>query len=375
MTRIYLDWNATAPLMPEVREEMTRALERTWGNASSVHHEGQAARSVVERARRAVAASINAPAQGVVLTGGATEANNQVIRHHARTTEDPYLVCTMVEHPSVLEVVTELGRDGVELDLWPVDSEGRLDLQWFRDRAGQTTLLSVMLANNEVGNVYPVTEIARIAREYGVRLHVDATQAYGRIPVDFEALGADYLTLSFHKCGGPKGIGALVVREGLKVEAILAGGHQERGRRPGTENVPALAGLIAAAQTVSKNVAAWNRDLENKRAAFLEQLAECVDFELRGDHEARLPNTINLAFPEVDGEDALLALDLEGVSASSGSACTAGSLEPSRVLIAMGFDRTDAKRSVRLSFGPATTGRELAEAAARIGRVVSRLRN
>lgn len=373
--RIYLDWNATAPLLPEVREAMTRALGQTFGNASSVHREGQSARSVVERARRAVAAAVHAPPQSVVITGGATEANNQVLRHHARVTENAFIACSAVEHPSVLEVVEELGREGVLTSTIEVDEQGRLRLESLHDAlAAGATLVSVMLANNEVGNVYPIREIAALVHEQGALLHVDATQALGRISTDLEALDADFLTLSFHKCGGPKGIGAIVVREGLKVEAILAGGHQERGRRPGTENVPAAAGLEACARSVAKNVDRWREALEAKRGVLLDALGE-LEFEVRGDPDARLANTLNLAFRGADGEDVLLALDLEGVAASSGSACTAGSLEPSHVILAMGYAEPDARRSVRFSFGPTTSDAELRDAARVVVEVVRRIQN
>jgi cysteine desulfurase len=379
LKRIYLDWNATAPMLPEAREAMIEALGGVHGNASSVHHEGQVARTVIERARRAVAAAVGAPAQAVILTGGATESNNQVLRHHIRATGQPALVCTAVEHPSVLEVVRELELGEVPCTVWPVDSQGRLDLEWLRARFERSTeprptLISVMWANNEIGNIYPIAEIAELVHEFGALLHVDATQALGRAPLDFEAAGVDIMTLSFHKMGGPKGIGAIVAREGLKVEATLAGGHQERGRRPGTENVPAAAGLSGALGALAGQGAAWRDALAQKRALFLAALAEHAgEFTLRGDLENCLPNTLNVAFEDVDGEDLLIALDLEGVSASSGSACTAGSLEPSHVVLAMGFEHDDARRSVRFSFGPSTEDADLVEAARRVGALAGRL--
>lgn len=374
MNRIYLDWNATAPLLPEVRDAMVDALDSTWGNASSIHHDGQAARSVVERARRAVAKAVNAPPQAVILTGGATESNNQVLRHHVRVTENPHIVCTSVEHPSVLEVAENMAREGVQISVWPVDERGRLNAS-FLHRLESPTLISTMWANNETGNVYHVAEIAQAAHELGALVHVDGTQALGRVPLDFTAADIDLMTLSFHKMGGPKGIGAIVVREGQKVEAMLAGGHQERGRRPGTENVPAAAGLIAAMNSLSQNREAWTAEMKAKRAALLETLGSLTEttFEVRGDANDHLPNTLNLAFDGVDGEDLLVALDLAGVSMSSGSACTAGSLEPSHVVLAMGHDEESARRSVRLSFGPTTSLDELMDAAKRIADNVDRL--
>lgn len=375
LARIYLDWNATAPVLPAVREAMIRALEETPGNASSIHREGQAARAVIERARRAVARAVNAPPQAVILTGGATESNNQVLRHHVRTSEVPYVVSTGVEHPSVLEVLRALGGEGMKVELWPVDSMGRLDLAWLDEALARgATLVSVMWANNEIGNIYPIAEIARRVHEAGALLHVDGTQALGRIPLDFHAAGVDYMTLSFHKMGGPKGIGAIVVREGLKVDALLSGGHQERGRRPGTENVPVAAGLEAAVRELVEHREQWFEALAERHETFRGALKSAVaGVEFRGDGQAQLPNTFNVAFPGVDGEDMLLALDLEGVAASSGSACTAGSLEPSHVVLAMGFEKGDARRSLRFSFGPSTSKDELVEAAQRIARVYERL--
>lgn len=374
MNRIYLDWNATAPLLPEVRDAMVEALDSTWGNASSIHHDGQAARSVVERARRAVAKAVGAPPQAVILTGGATESNNQVLRHHVRVTENPHIVCTSVEHPSVLAVAEDMAREGTRISVWPVDDRGRLNAS-FLHQVESPTLVSTMWANNETGNVYRVAEIAQVAHELEALVHVDGTQALGRVHLDFAAADVDLMTLSFHKMGGPKGIGAIVVKEGQKVDALLAGGHQERGRRPGTENVPAAAGLIAAMNALSQNREAWTADMKEKRAALLESLEALADtpFEVRGDTTDHLPNTLNLAFEGVDGEDLLVALDLAGVSMSSGSACTAGSLEPSHVVLAMGYDEESARRSVRLSFGPTTSLGELSEAATRIAENVDRL--
>lgn len=373
--RLYLDWNATAPVLPEVRDAMMDILNAVPGNASSVHQDGQRARAVVERARRSVAAAINAPSQAVILTGGATESNNQVLRDHVETTDDPYVICTAVEHPSVLEVVDKLDNQGVRTDVWPVDEQGRLDMDWLDDRLDDgATLISVMWANNEMGNIYDIEEIAGRLSDTRALLHVDATQALGRVDVDFSGAGVDYLTLSFHKMGGPKGGGATVVREGLKVGALYNGGHQERGRRPGTENVPVIAGIDAAARAVSERRSRWTDQLKQKKSAFVQTLREeADDIELRGDPSNQLPNTVNVAFEGVDGEDLLMALDLEGISASSGSACTAGSLEPSHVILAMGYAEEGARQSVRFSFGPSTPTEALVDGARQIAEVAERL--
>jgi cysteine desulfurase len=382
MNRIYLDWNATAPLLPEVKAAMIAALDDAPGNASSIHREGQRARSVIERTRRAIARAINAPPQAVVLCGGATEGNNQILRTHAafagqKLGKKPLIVCSSVEHPSVIEVVEVLGEQGVQVSLLGVDRLGRIDLEEIRAQleAG-ATLVSVMWANNECGNIYPVADIASLCREYGALFHTDATQALGRIEVDFDACGADYMTLSLHKMGGPKGVGAIVVREGIVLEAMLAGGHQERGRRPGTENVPAVAGAGAAALQVVDKLGVWHEALAERRERLLGALTKGLgeSFKLRQDPENHLLNTINVAFDKVGGEDLLLALDLAGVSASSGSACTAGSLEPSHVILAMGYEAEDAKRSIRLSFGPLTPLSSIDEAASRVIDAVTRQR-
>lgn len=376
--RFYLDWNATSPLWPEVKEAMVRAFDDV-GNASSIHQEGQQARSIVERARRELGKAIDAPAQAIVLTGGATEANNQVLRTHALYTKKPFIVCSAVEHPSVLEVVEELGKTfrKVRTAILGVDRMGRLDLVELKRLLEEgATLVSVMYANNEVGNVYPIKEIAAMCHEHETLCHVDATQGFGRLPLSFRELGVDIMTLSVHKMGGPKGVGALIVREGLVQESMMAGGHQERGRRPGTENVPAIAGLSAVATLVSARREAWQESMEHRRGYLLKRLRELLpegSVELRGDQEMRLPNTLNLAFKGVSGEDALLSLDLGGVSASSGSACTAGSIEPSHVVLAMGYDSSEAKRSVRLSLGPQEGIEDLDEAASRIAQTIGRL--
>ncbi len=377
MTRIYLDWNATAPLWPEVRDARTRARHDAPGNASSGHRAGRAARALAERARRALARAVGAPPQAVVLCGGATEANNQVLTTHARYTPNAHIACSAVEHPSVIEVVQALSAQGTRVTILPVDAQGRLDLDALaRALEDGVTLVSVMWANNEIGNIYPVEAIAALAHARGALLHVDATQALGRVPIDLSTSQIDLLTLSLHKAGGPKGVGATILREGLVLEAMLAGGHQERGRRPGTENVPALAGAEALAALVHARAHTWRELLEHKRGLFLDALTRAdLGFTLRGDPDQRLPNTLNLAFEHVSGEDLLLRLDLAGVAMSSGSACTAGSLEPSHVLLAMGYAPDEALRSVRVSFGPMTDDDALLEAAARLTSAARALRS
>ncbi len=362
-------------MLPSVRSAVSAAMDGVFGNASSVHQEGQAARTQVERTRRAVAKALNGPAQSVILTSGATESNNLVIRDFAHRNPGATLHFTAVEHPSVVEVAGELQTGGYAVKRIPVDASGQLDLA-FLERVEPGDLVSVMWANNEMGNIYPIADIAAEVHERKALLHVDATQALGRIPVDFGAVKADFMSLSFHKMGGPKGIGALLIREGRKVEAILAGGHQERGRRPGTENVPAAAGLEAAMRELTDHGALWTERLRASHELMMARLIKIDGLTLRGNAHGpqALPNTLNFAVEGVDGENLLLALDLDGVALSSGSACTAGSLEPSHVILAMGFEPKKARESVRISFGPTTTEEDLIDAADRIERTVDRLR-
>lgn len=373
MRRIYLDWNATAPLLPEVQAAMVEAMSMI-GNASSIHQEGQRARSVVEKTRRSVAKAVDAAAQGIFFTGGATESNNQIIRGFLTRNPNAQILCSAVEHPSVLEVIKDLGA-ACPTAILRVDTEGRLLAGWHDqiDRS-RPFLVSVMWANNEIGNLYPIAELAQEVHALGGFLHVDATQALGRVPFSFQASGADFMSLSFHKMGGPKGVGAVVVREGLKVDAMVSGGHQERGRRPGTENVLGLAGLDAAMRSLVEHADEWHASLLRKRQVFLDALLTIDGVQLRGEQHFVLPNTINAAFQNVDGEDLLLALDLAGLACSSGSACTAGSLEPSHVILAMGFAEDEARRSVRFSFGPSVDDEDLLDAAHRIAVAVDQLR-
>ncbi|QED25719.1 cysteine desulfurase [Microvenator marinus] len=369
MNRIYLDWNATAPMLPEVQVAVLEAMKLP-GNASSIHQEGQAARTIIERARRAVAKAVSSAAQGVFFTGGATESNNQILKDFVRRKPECTLICSSVEHPSVIEVVSDLSGMVATRQL-KVDEAGRIDLDDLREISGPF-LVSLMWANNEIGNIYPIREVADFVHERGGLLHVDGTQALGRIPINFRESGADFMSLSFHKMGGPKGVGAVVVREGLKVENMVSGGHQERGRRPGTENVPVIAGVEMAMNCLIENLGVWNSQMAELRERLFQGLA-ATGAVRRGDAESCLPNTLNVAW-DLDGEDMLLALDLAGVAVSSGSACTAGSLEPSHVILAMGFDEARARQSIRFSLGPSTTREEVDDAIERVSKVVDQLR-
>ena len=367
MKRVYLDWNATAPLLDSVKQAIIDGMDAFQGNASSIHQDGQKARSLVEKTRRKTASVFNAPAQSVVFTGGATEANNQVIRAHVNKTEHPVLACLSTEHPSVLEVVKELGSSQV-IHVIDVDKNGEVDWENL-ELEPKPTLLSCMFANNETGVLNDLVAAHKKSQAWGAVFHVDATQGVGREPVDFNAMGADFLTASFHKMGGPKGVGVVLIKEGQTLNATIAGGHQERGRRPGTENLTSISGLLAALEDIEKYQHEWKEKTIVLRDLFLAGIDE-LSFEIRG---AGLKNTLNLAFG-IEGEDLLIGLDLAGVSASSGSACTAGSLDPSHVILAMGYHEAAAKESVRFSFGPQTSEEEIERAAALIVQTVQRLK-
>ena len=353
--RIYLDHNATAPLGPEVREAMLPFLGPP-ANPSSAHREGARARSALETARAEVAALVGAAPAEIVFTSGATEANNLALRG---TAAGLGIVTTAIEHASVLETARAVGAP---LSVVPVDREGRVDAgQVVAACDAATRLVSVGLANGEVGSLAPVAAITAGLRSNGVLVHSDAAQAAGRLPLDVAALGVDLLSLSAHKLGGPAGVGALWLRRGVELAAQTTGGSQERGRRAGTENVAAIVGFgVAAARAraaLAANAAAAARLVERLWTGLRTRVPGVVR---NGPADGpRLPNTLNVSFPGAAGESLLVLLDLAGVAVSLGSACAAGAAEPSHVLLAMGRDRDAARSGVRFSVGPSTTAGDI----------------
>lgn len=365
---IYLDHNASSPIRPSVVEAMTDALRELGGNPSSVHRAGQAARNALDRARAEVAATIGVAARDVVFTSGATEANQlAILGVQLMTAEPPLIVSSPAEHPSLLGAVAArlAAEPGAEVVYLELDPAGRIDADALeavlRAHADRPTLVSLMMAQNELGNLYPVAALARIARRYGALFHTDATQALGRVPLDLEALGVDLASFSAHKLGGPKGVGALYARRGVELGGpLVRGGHQERGRRAGTENVPGIVGFAAACREVrERGLADWPRV-----RALTAQLAHGVMARVDGvhwlgDREHDLGNTCCLAVEGVPSDVLLMALDLAGIAVSAGSACASGSLEPSPVLLAMGVAPELARCAVRLSLGWSTTQAEV----------------
>ena len=367
MQRFYFDHNATTPVSPEVLETAVECLGQVYGNASSIHHFGQAAKQRLEMARRQVAAAIGCQPREIVFVSGGTEADNlalfgtvrQALHQTGRASR--HVVTTVIEHPAVLNACAQLEREGVAVTYVPVGADGIVDPDEIRRALRpDTVLVSVMHANNELGTVQPVAEIAAIAREAGVYLHVDGVQALGKIPVDVDALGADLYSMSGHKIYAPKGIGALYVRRGTRLGAIQFGGHHERERRPGTENVPGAAAFGCAAELAGASLEADARRIGELRdrleSAILERISHTG---VNGNRAARTPNTANMYFDGLEGEALVLALDLRGFAVSSGAACSSGAVEPSHVLTAIGLRAERARASIRFSLGRANTAEQV----------------
>ena len=352
---VYADHAATTPPAPEVVEAMAACLREDFGNASSVHHRGEAARERIEAARERVAELIGATPEEVVFVASGSEANNLALKGVmlGATSERRRLVVSAVEHPSVLETARALEARGVPLTVVPVEPSGVVDLTRLRSALGpDVALVSIQYVNNETGVIQPIAQIAELAHAAGARVHTDAVQAAGKLPIDVQALGVDLLSLAGHKFGGPLGAAALYVRRRVRLVPLVHGGHQERSRRAGTENLPAIVGLGVAAERALGRLASGESQAARLGAALLAGLAADVpDARLNGDLERRLPSIVNVRFPGVDGEAVLHELDLVGITVSTGSACSAASPGPSHVLMAMGSSPEDAHASVRFSLG------------------------
>ena len=378
MDRIYLDHAATTPVREEVVEAITPCYRETFGNASSVHRFGKEANEILESSRRSVARAIGASPEEIYFTSGGTESDNLGVKGVMRANRDRgvHLITSSIEHLAVLNTAKALADEGYEVTFLPVDEHGRIDLDELEEAIGpETTLISIMRANNETGVLQPIAEVTEIAHEHDVLVHTDAVQAVGKIPVDVDELGVDLLSLSGHKIYGPKGVGALYVRKGTKFKPILHGGHHENGKRPGTENVPAIAGLGKAIELAVDELDDVSERMRRLRDRLEEGIRENVDeVYLNGHPEHRLPNLLNLSFRYVEGESLLLTLDTKGVAVSTGSACTSGSLEPSHVLDAMGMDPALAHGSLRFSLGRDNTEEQIDYVIDCMGEIVERLR-
>lgn len=358
--RIYLDNNATTRIHPAVLERLAEVSLNVYGNASSIHGEGQKARRALEEARERVAALIGAAPREVVFTSGGTESNNAAIHGAVLSTRTPcHIVTTSIEHPSVLEPVRDLATRGHQVAFVPPEGDGSVSLDRLAEAIrDDTRLVCVMLANNETGVLQPVRQLAGLCRSRGIHLHCDAVQGAGKVPLRVEDLGVDTLSISAHKMHGPKGIGALWVRTGTILDRHMSGGAQERRRRAGTENVPLAAGFAAAADLAREALTGMTSvaDLRDLLESRIRERA--TDVQVNGSGP-RIPNTSNLRFHGVDGESLVIALDLAGVAVSTGSACSSGRTEPSHVLLEMGQSEQDAKSSLRFSLSRFTTVEEI----------------
>ena len=358
--RIYLDHNATTPMDAPVADRMAQALREVWGNASSVHHFGQQAKAAVDQARGSVAALVGAEAAEIVFTAGGTEGNNSAIRGAAEALEPSgrkHLVTSAIEHEAVLNTMKALARRGWRVTIVPVEASGIVSIERLREAVtDDTALVSVMHANNEIGTIQPIAELAAIARARGALFHTDAVQSAGKIPVDVGSLGVDLLTIAGHKFYGPKGAGALWVKRGVRLVSPITGGRQERSRRAGTENVPALVGLGVAAELAGRKIASDGPRLSALRDRLEAGILSTVaGTDRNGAASPRVPNTTNISIDRIEAESILIGLDLAGVAVSSGSACSSGTLEPSHVLKAMGLPHARTLGSIRFSFGTSNT--------------------
>jgi len=377
--QIYLDNNATTRVRPEVLEAILPFYKEQFGNPSSVHWAGRAVTGAIEKAREQVAALINCSPAEIVFTACGSEGDNMALKGtmDALQNKGDHIITTTVEHPAVLETCGYLEKAGYAVTYLPVDADGMLNLADLEAAiTDRTVLISVMWANNETGNLYPIAEIGKIARKHGIRFHSDAVQAVGKVPVDVQAANVDLLVISGHKLGAPKGVGAIYIRRGTKLTPFMHGGHQERHRRAGTHNVAGIVGLGLACELAGKkNDLVWGRVKELRDRLEQGIFDNVSEIKLNGHPTERLPNTLNVSFAYIEGEGILLNLDMLGIAASSGSACTSGSLEPSHVLGAMCVEVSLAHSSTRFSLGIDTTQEDIDYVIEKLPPVIQRLRD
>ena len=380
VNRIYLDHNATTPPASAVVDRMAAALREDFGNPSSVHHFGQIAKAALDEARSAVASLVGGDPSEIVFTSGGTESDNFAIRGVAEAldmTGRRHLIASSIEHEAVLNTLKALARRGWRTTLLPVDESGIVSASALEAAiADDTALVSVMHANNEIGTIQPIAELARVAKARGAVFHTDAVQSVGKIPVDVKTLGVDLLSLSAHKFYGPKGVGAIWIRRGMRLQAPVTGGKQERSRRAGTENVAGIVGLGVAATLAREKMAEEAARLGPLRDRLEEGILKAVSgTAINGARTPRVPNTTNISFDRVEAESLLIALDLAGIAVSTGSACSSGTLEPSHVLKAMGFPPHRTQNSIRFSLGSANTDADIDRVISVLPGIVEKLRS
>ena len=378
MRKVYLDNAATTALSPKVLEKMMPYLTDIYGNASSPHSFGQTARIGVEHAREQVARAINADPSEIVFTGCGTESDNTVLFGVAEryAKKGDHIITTNVEHHAILHSCAALEKKGIKVTYLPVDKDGLVTPEQVRDAiTDKSILVSVMFANNEVGTIMPIPEIAAVCHEKGVLFHTDAVQAAGHIPIDVKAMGIDMLSISGHKFHGPKGVGVLYERKGIRLPSYIIGGEQEKGRRAGTENVAGIVGLGEALELAVTNMSETSARMTRMRDRLIEGIEATIpEVKLNGHRTKRLPNNVNFSIKYIEGESILLMLDMAGIAASSGSACTSGSLDPSHVLLALGLTHEVAHGSVRMTLGDDTTDEDIDYVLETLPKVAHRLR-
>ncbi len=376
---VYLDHNATTPVHPEVLEAMIPYLKDNYGNASSIHGKGRDAREAVEHARETIASFLGTKPNTIYFTSGGTEANNFALKGvgFKNKAKGNHIISTRIEHPCVLDTCKFMESQAFEVTLLPVDRQGKVTVESLKKAmTDRTILVSVMHANNEVGTIQPIRELAHVAKEKGVYFHTDAVQSFGKIPVTVDALGVDLLSVSGHKLYGPKGVGFLYIRKDVRILPHQHGGHHERGLRAGTENVTGIVGLGKAVELAQKELEARMEHLRSLQEKFLQGILKNVDrVVLNGHPTERIPGTVNLGIEGVEGESMAINCDLKGICISTGSACTAGSLEPSHVLVAMGVPQDVARGTVRFSFGYENTDEDVDYCLSEIPKIVKKLRD
>ena len=378
MKNIYFDNAATTKLDDEVLQEMMPYLKENYGNASSIYKLGRESRKAVEDSREKIAKVLNCKPNEIYFTAGGSESDNTAIKGIARANRNKgnHIITSKIEHPAVLETCKGLEKEGFEISYISVDENGIINLEELKNAIKPTTILiTIMFANNEIGTIQPIEEIGKIAKENNIYFHTDSVQAVGSVKIDVQKLNIDSLSLSGHKFYGPKGIGALYVRTGVKFEKFIAGGHQERNKRAGTENVPGIVGIGKAIELAYDNLDEHNNKIKELRDYYVEQVKEKIPYiKINGHMENRLPGNSNISFRFIEGEGLLLNLDLKGICASSGSACTSGSLDPSHVLLAIGLSHETAHGSLRITIGKYNTKEEVGYLVENLVEIVNRLR-
>ena len=378
MRNIYFDNAATTKLDEEVFKEMMPYLKENYGNASSIYKLGRESRKAVEDSREKIAKVLNCKTSEIYFTAGGSESDNTAIKGIARANKNKgnHIITSKIEHPAVLETCKKLEKEGFEISYISVDENGIINLEELKKVIKSTTILiTIMYANNEIGTIQPIEEIGQIAKENNIYFHTDAVQAVGNIEIDVQKLNIDSLSLSGHKLYGPKGIGVLYVRTGVKFEKLIDGGHQERNKRAGTENVAGIVGIGKAIELAYNNLDEHNNKIKELRDYYVEQVKEKIPYiKINGDMEKRLPGNSNISFRFIEGEGLLLNLDLKGICASSGSACTSGSLDPSHVLLAIGLPHEIAHGSLRITIGKYNTKEEIDYLVENLVEIVNRLR-